>query len=236
MNNQSRRDVAGDQLASVSLRFRTTLPSAILFYRGHEAEYLFLELYDGILHAGLKKEDVWYLLLLEGLRVDDGQWHKVEVVLHSTMELKLWHDSCDAGVCLKSSPVPHGTALIPHTFLNMYVGGAEDSMANNTHSQQGFVGCMEDLQVDTEVVLPADLPEDESSTVKRGCDRTEWCLSQPCFHGGLCVDLWAAFRCDCSRPYGGPACSYGKCHVICICQLLCHPMLERYWISIKDTR
>ncbi|XP_074465037.1 protein crumbs homolog 2 isoform X7 [Larus michahellis] len=57
MNNQSRRDVAGDQLTSVSLRFRTTLPSAILFYRGHEAEYLFLELFDGILHAGLKRED-----------------------------------------------------------------------------------------------------------------------------------------------------------------------------------
>ncbi|NWH18161.1 CRUM1 protein, partial [Grus americana] len=210
MNNQSRRDVAGDQLVSVSLRFRTTLPSAILFYRGREAECLFLELFDGILHAGLKREDIGYPLLLEGLRVDDGQWHKVEVVLHSTLQLKLWHDSCDAGVCLQSSPVPPGTALIPHAFLNMYVGGAEDPMANNTQSQQGFVGCLEDFQVDDEAVLPLGLPVGESSPVKRGCDRTEWCLSQPCFHGGLCVDLWATFRCDCSRPYGGPACSHER--------------------------
>lgn len=229
VNNQSRRDVAGDQLASVSLRFRTTLPSAILFYRGHEAEYLFLELFDGVLHAGLKREDVGYLLLLEGLRVDDGQWHKVEVVLHSTVQLKLWHDSCGAGVCLQSSPVPHGTALIPHAFLNMYIGGAEDPMANNTQSQQGFIGCLEDFQVDAEAVLPVDLLVGESSPVKRGCDRTEWCLSQPCFHGGLCVDLWATFRCDCSRPYGGPACSYGKCHMIYICQLL-------FSWCFKDTR
>ncbi|NXW58617.1 CRUM1 protein, partial [Eurystomus gularis] len=210
VNNQSRRDVAGDPLASVSLRFRTTLPSAILFYRGREAEYLFLELFDGILHAGLKKEDVGYTLLLEGLRVDDGQWHKVEVVLHSTVQLKLWHDSCDAGVCLQSSPVPHGPALIPHAFLNVYVGGADDPMANNTRSQQGFVGCLEDLQVDTEAMLPGNAPVGESSPVKRGCDRTEWCLSQPCFHGGLCVDLWATFRCDCLRPYGGPACAYER--------------------------
>ncbi|NXE22089.1 CRUM1 protein, partial [Ardeotis kori] len=210
MNNQSRRDVAGDQLASVSLRFRTTLPSAILFYRGDEAEYLFLELFDGILHAGLKKEDVAYPLLLKGLRVDDGQWHKVEVVLHSTVQLKLWHDSCDAGVCLQSFPVPHNTTLVPHAFLNMYVGGAGDPMANNTQSQQGFVGCLEDVQVDAEAVLPVDLPMGESSPVKRGCDRTEWCLSQPCSHGGLCVDLWATFRCDCSRPYGGPSCSYER--------------------------
>ncbi|NXT25747.1 CRUM1 protein, partial [Syrrhaptes paradoxus] len=210
VNNQSRRDVAGDQLASVSLRFRTTLPSAILFYRGHEAEYLFLELFDGILHAGLKREDVGYLLLLEGLRVDDGQWHKAEVVLHSSVQLKLWHDSCDAGVCLQSFPLPNGTAAIPRALLNMYIGGAEDPMANNTHSQQGFVGCLEDVQVDGEAVLPVDLPAGESSPVKRGCDRTEWCLSQPCFHGGLCVDLWATFRCDCSRPYGGATCSYER--------------------------
>ncbi|XP_014113454.1 PREDICTED: protein crumbs homolog 2 [Pseudopodoces humilis] len=204
-NSESRR---GAGAASVSLRFRTTLPSAVLFYRGREAEYLFLELLDGILHAELRREDVGYPLLLKGLRVDDGQWHKVEVVVHSTVQLKLWHGSCEAGLCLQSSPVPPAAALIPPAFLNLYIGGAEDPMANNTRSQQGFVGCLEDLQVDAEAVLPADLPLGESSPVKLGCDRTEWCLSQPCFHGGLCVDLWATFRCDCARPYGGPACSY----------------------------
>ncbi|POI25686.1 hypothetical protein CIB84_010564 [Bambusicola thoracicus] len=207
VNNQSRREVAGEQLASVSLRFRTTLPSAILFYRGHEAEYLFLELFDGILRAELKRQDE-YLLLLEELRVDDGHWHKVEVVLQNTVQLKLWHDSCDAGVCVQSSPVPHNTTPIPHAFLSMYVGGAQDPLANNTQSQQGFVGCLEDLQVDAEAVLPVALPVSEVSSVTQGCDRTEWCLSEPCFHGGLCVDLWTTFRCDCLRPYGGPACSY----------------------------
>lgn len=220
VNNQSRREVAGEQLASVSLRFRTTLPSAILFYRGHEAEYLFLELFDGILHAQLKRQDE-YLLQLEGLRVDDGHWHKVEVVLQNTVQLKLWHDSCDAGICVQSSLVPDNATPIPHAFLSMYVGGAEDPLANNTQSQQGFVGCLEDLQVDAEAVLPVALPVSGVSPVTQGCDRTEWCLSKPCFHGGLCVDLWTTFRCDCLRPYGGPACSYGKCYVIYICQLLC---------------
>ncbi|NXA34822.1 CRUM1 protein, partial [Eudromia elegans] len=210
MNNESRRDVAGDQLASVSLRFRTTLSSVILFYRGHEAEYLFLELFDGILHAGLKREDIEYLLLQEGLRVDDGHWHKVEVLLQSTVQLKLWHDSCDAGVCLQSSTIRNRTALIPRNFQNMYLGGAPDPMASNTQSQQGFVGCLQDLQLDWEAFLPQHLPVGASAPVALGCDRTEWCLSQPCSHGGLCVDLWATFRCDCSRPYGGPTCSYER--------------------------
>ncbi|XP_056361423.1 protein crumbs homolog 2 isoform X2 [Oenanthe melanoleuca] len=204
-SSESGRGAAG---ASVSLRFRTTLPSAVLFYRGHAAEYLFLELWDGVLHAELKREDVGYLLLLEGLRVDDGQWHKVEVAVHSTVQLKLWHSSCEAGLCLQSSPVPPGTALIPQAFLHLYIGGAEDPMANNTQSQQGFVGCLQDVQVDAEAVLPADLPLAGPSPARPGCERTEWCLAQPCLHGGLCVDLWASFSCDCPRPYGGPACSY----------------------------
>ncbi|NWX85438.1 CRUM1 protein, partial [Nothoprocta pentlandii] len=210
MNNESRRDVAGDQLASVSLRFRTTLSSVILFYRGHEAEYLFLELFDGVLHAGLKTEDVEYLLVLEGLRVDDGRWHKVEVLLQNSVQLKLWRDSCDAGVCLQSAPVGNSTVLIPPAFRNTYVGGAPNAMASNTRSQQGFVGCLQDLQADGEALLPRHLPAGESAPVAVGCDRTEWCLSQPCSHGGRCVDLWATFRCDCSRPYGGPTCSYER--------------------------
>uniref|UniRef100_A0A8C6ZXT3 CRUM1 protein n=1 Tax=Nothoprocta perdicaria TaxID=30464 RepID=A0A8C6ZXT3_NOTPE len=75
---------------------------------------------------------------------------------------------------------------------------------------QGFVGCLQDLQADGEALLPRHLPAGESAPLALGCDRTEWCLSQPCSHGGLCVDLWATFRCDCSRPYGGPTCSYER--------------------------
>ncbi|NXO35180.1 CRUM1 protein, partial [Locustella ochotensis] len=204
-SSESGRGAGG---ASVSLRFRTTLPSAVLFYRGREAEYLLLELLDGILRAELKREDVGYPLLLKELRVDDGQWHKVEVVVHSAVQLKLWHGSCEAGVCLQSSPVPPGPAVTPQAFLNLYIGGTEDAMASNSRSQQGFVGCLQDLQVDAEAVLPAALALGERSPARPGCERTEWCLSQPCSHGGLCVDLWATFRCDCARPYGGPACSY----------------------------
>lgn len=180
MNNQSRREVAGEQLASVSLRFRTTLPSAILFYRGHEAEYLFLELLDGILRTELKRQDE-YLLLLEELRVDDGHWHKVEVVLQNTVQLKLWHDSCDAGVCMQSSPIPHNATPIPHAFLSVYIGGAQDPLANNTQSQQGFVGCLEDLQVDAEAVLPVALPVSESGGHRR-LQGEGWAASCCCRH------------------------------------------------------
>uniref|UniRef100_A0A8C8RJA8 Crumbs cell polarity complex component 2 n=1 Tax=Pelusios castaneus TaxID=367368 RepID=A0A8C8RJA8_9SAUR len=189
------RDMTGDHPAMVSLRFRTTLPDAILFYRGHDAEYLFLELSDGMLHVGLKRNGAESPLLLEGLRVDDGQWHKAEVLLQQSLELKLWHKTCDTGVCLKSSPIGDGATSLSPAFLKTYIGGS-------------FIGCLEDLQIDDRAILPLDIPHHESALVELGCNRTEWCHIQPCSHNGRCVDLWATFRCDCSRPYKGQTCSH----------------------------
>uniref|UniRef100_A0A8C8RME7 Uncharacterized protein n=1 Tax=Pelusios castaneus TaxID=367368 RepID=A0A8C8RME7_9SAUR len=208
-NNQSRRDMTGDHPAMVSLRFRTTLPDAILFYRGHDAEYLFLELSDGMLHVGLKRNGAESPLLLEGLRVDDGQWHKAEVLLQQSLELKLWHKTCDTGVCLKSSPIGDGATSLSPAFLKTYIGGVDGHlMANNTQSRESFIGCLEDLQIDDRAILPLDIPHHESALVELGCNRTEWCHIQPCSHNGRCVDLWATFRCDCSRPYKGQTCSH----------------------------
>ncbi|XP_039362428.1 protein crumbs homolog 2 isoform X5 [Mauremys reevesii] len=208
-NNRSRRDVAGDYLATVSLRFRTTLPDAILFYRGNEAEYLFLELSDGMLHVELRRDDTESSLLLKGLRVDDGQWHKAEVLLQDSLQLKLWHKACDTGVCLQGFPTRDGVASLSLAFLKTYIGGVDgDSTANNTRSRESFIGCLEDLEIDYQAILPLDIPDRESSPVELGCNRTEWCHSQPCSQRGLCVDLWATFRCDCTRPYEGQTCSH----------------------------
>ncbi|XP_074871762.1 protein crumbs homolog 2 isoform X3 [Carettochelys insculpta] len=205
-NNRSRRDVA-----TVSLRFQTTLPNAILFYRGDEAEYLFLELSDGVLHVGLRRDEAQSSLALKGLRVDDGHWHKAEVLLWESLELKLWHEACDTGVCLQDFQTGDSAASLSPSFLKTYVGGVDrDSMANNTWSQEGFIGCLEDLEIDYQAILPSDIPNDESSPVELGCNRTEWCHSQPCSQRGQCVDLWASFRCDCSRPYQGQICSHGS--------------------------
>ncbi|XP_019396553.1 PREDICTED: protein crumbs homolog 2 isoform X1 [Crocodylus porosus] len=205
----SRKDVAGVPMASVSLRFRTTLPDGILFYRGQEGAYLFLELSGGTLHAGVQRNNAKSSLALEGLKVDDGQWHKAEVLLQDSVELKLWHESCDAGICLQSAVVGDSAALLPPPFLKAYVGGVDGSgLANTTRSRQGYIGCLQDLQVDSQAVLPLDLLPNASSLAALGCDRTEWCQAQPCSHGGSCVDLWATFRCNCSRPYEGLTCSY----------------------------
>ncbi|XP_066466997.1 protein crumbs homolog 2 [Tiliqua scincoides] len=204
-HNESTSGTApGGRQLSVALRFRTTLPDALLFCRGHDTERLCLELTGGRLCATLTAQDGACSASLEAPRVDDGRWHKTEVLLQNSLELRLWHEACPAGLCLQSRPL--GRTAFPPSFSQTYVGGLRGEFRD--HSARSFVGCLEDLQIDSVMVLPQELPGSEAAGVQLGCERTEWCQSQPCLHGGQCIDLWADFRCSCSRPYEGRTCAY----------------------------
>ncbi|XP_053137987.1 protein crumbs homolog 2 isoform X2 [Hemicordylus capensis] len=202
--------VAGSPLASVALRFRTTLPDATLFHRGEAAEHLALELSGGRLRATLATPEATSSLTLEAPPVNDGGWHQAEVLLlRDSLELRLWHRACPAGVCRQSRPLgaeaAAATASLP-SFSQVYIGGIEEGLA--ARPAGSFLGCLEDLQIDSEAVLPQELASGSQPVgFQLGCERTEWCRSQPCAHGGQCLDLWADFRCRCPRPYEGHTCS-----------------------------
>ncbi|XP_025019229.1 protein crumbs homolog 2 [Python bivittatus] len=193
--------------ASVALRFRTTLPDGLLFYRGYQAEYLLLELYAGLLRVVLLTQEANVSFTLEAPPVNDGHWHKVEVFLQESLELRLWHEACKAGICLYSHPLGETipVSFLP-SFLQIYIGGVEEKLTTNYTGH--FTGCLEDLQIDSKVILPQEVDGHQPSGFQLGCERTEWCQSQPCSHGARCIDLWTDFRCHCSRPYEGRTCSY----------------------------
>ncbi|XP_062815550.1 protein crumbs homolog 2 isoform X1 [Anolis carolinensis] len=202
-NSESKRSL----LSGVALRFRTTLPDAVLFYRGHQTERLYLELTGGLLRVTFSVREATTSFTLAAPHVDDGHWHKAEVLLHESLELRLWHESCAAGVCLTSHPL-EATAVASSlpSLLQIYIGGVEEKLLSSP--VKNFIGCLQDLRIDSKVVLPQEVAGQQSSGFQLGCERTEWCLSDPCLHGGRCVDLWADFRCHCPRPYEGRTCSF----------------------------
>ncbi|KAF7241028.1 hypothetical protein EYD10_12445 [Varanus komodoensis] len=205
--NESASDAAGTPPAGVALWFRTTLPDALLFFRGSRAEHLLLELTGGLLRADLLLEGAALSLTLRVPQVDDGRWHRAEVLLRAALELRLWHGACGAGVCFSSHPLGRGAPVSPPaSFSHVYVGGVEEALA--TGPSRSFLGCLRDLTVDARVVLPQEAEGPPASGFQLGCERTEWCRSQPCLHGGRCVDLWAAFSCHCPRPYEGQTCAH----------------------------
>uniref|UniRef100_A0A8D0DMD4 Crumbs cell polarity complex component 2 n=1 Tax=Salvator merianae TaxID=96440 RepID=A0A8D0DMD4_SALMN len=206
-DDKNAKDASPGHLGSMALRFRTTLSDGILVYRGNREEHLLLELAGGLLRVTLAIEGASSSFSLVTPDLDDGLWHQVEVLVHSSLELRLWHAACNGGVCLHADPLEETPPLsFLASFFHIYIGGVEEEFV--AHPVRSFIGCMEDVQIDSKVVLPQEVAEFQTPGFELGCERTEWCRSQPCLNGGQCVDLWANFSCRCSRPYEGLTCSY----------------------------
>lgn len=193
----------------VQLRFRTTLPDMLLFYRGDADNHLLLEISGGGLHAKAFSEDYELDVTFPGL-VSDGHWRDAHVFLgEEGLVLILKGPGCDGEGCTVEDGGLDGSGFQPsEAFTHIYVGGAPEELLEHTVSGAGFIGCLEDLLIDSKPILPQDLPDDQGHDM--GCAKTEWCEPDPCSGNGRCVDLWTSYRCDCHRPYHSESCSEGK--------------------------
>ncbi|RXN08663.1 crumbs -like protein [Labeo rohita] len=211
-----RRDIEEhEHPLGVHLRFRTTLPDMLLFFRGNAEFFLSLEIVGGELRAkAISKKDGSLEAQLPGL-VSDGDWHETVVNIEGRdhdirLVLQVKGPGCDNQVCRVERKLPDGQESFLHhdSLTKLYVGGAPEEYMELTLSGHGFLGCMEDLLVDGRPVLPHDLGDEEAS-IEVGCIKTEWCGvdPNPCSQQGQCVDLWTSYRCDCYRPHYGDNCS-----------------------------
>ncbi|XP_068599575.1 protein crumbs homolog 1 [Brachionichthys hirsutus] len=197
---------------NITVSFKTVHPRALLFQRGGGGGLLLsLELDEGLLHLTLRMEapaapegerPSQVLLLPRG--VVDGEWHSVEAVLgNGEFSLKLLHDagSCGSRTCNKSAGVeapPTGLALSPQS---TFIGGTLPDA-----SRPAFIGCMRDVFVDRQLVVPQGWPSDSAVNVLPGCSHGDRCLDAPCQRGARCVNLWQSYQCLCPRPYEGRDC------------------------------
>ncbi|KAK7145498.1 hypothetical protein R3I93_013280 [Phoxinus phoxinus] len=196
--NRSRRH-AGPQAPSVQMRFRTTLPDAILLYRGTQEHFFTLELSAGNLLSRAESGDLGLAVKLPG-GFSDGLWHEVSVSVDERLVLTLMSENKSA------EDGGHNQLLSfqPKGLEKTHLGGVPPEFLNNTASGTGFVGCLEDLRVDGQLVLPRSL---SSQHVQMGCERRERCRPDPCSERGHCVDLWTDYTCRCHTPFHGHNCS-----------------------------
>uniref|UniRef100_A0A3B4Z3H2 Protein crumbs homolog 2-like n=1 Tax=Stegastes partitus TaxID=144197 RepID=A0A3B4Z3H2_9TELE len=190
----------------VQLRFRTTLTNMLLFYRGDMDNHLLLEILNGGLHAKAFSEESELDVTFSGL-VSDGDWRDAHVFVdHEGLVLVLKGPGCDRDGCRVTDGDADEPVFQPsEAFSNIYVGGAPENLLEYSVSGTGFIGCMEDLMIDSKPVLPQTLPEDQGHEL--GCSKTEWCKPDPCYGHGRCVDLWTSYQCDCYRPFYSESCS-----------------------------
>lgn len=202
---------------NVNLRFQTVQPTTFLFHRGEKDTFVKLELLNGYLHLSVQVKNQPRALLHISHNVSDGEWHSVEVTLARAVTLNLLDSSCAESCVNKTSAMidnDHVRLAFQSTFLgSLPVGNVSSSSLlniSNIHSTPSFIGCLQDIEIDLNVITPENASPESSLNVKTGCTKKDWCENHPCQNRGRCTNLWLSYHCDCYRPYTGPRCSAGK--------------------------
>ncbi|XP_029939115.1 protein crumbs homolog 1 isoform X2 [Salarias fasciatus] len=203
---------------NITLSFKTVMPRALLFQRNTRGLLLRLELEGGQLRLTLTKETsagaeaespIQVLELLHD--VADGQWYSVEAVLGNwLLSLKLLNDAgkCARQSCHKVAPIISTVVGLVSPPQNTFIGGMrQDSSGPNAYtSLPAFIGCMQDVFVDWQLIVPEEWLSDSAVNVSPGCSHRDRCLDVPCQNRGQCVNLWQSYQCQCPRPYEGEDC------------------------------
>ncbi|XP_045905347.1 protein crumbs homolog 1 isoform X1 [Micropterus dolomieu] len=210
--------VDAEESCNITLSFKTVLPRAMLFQRNSRGLLLILVLDKGQLRLTLRKEasagaeaESPSQVLELPHNVTDGEWHSVEAVLGNwVLSLKLLDDngSCGSQSCHRVAPVPSTLAGLASSPQNTFIGGVlQDSTGSSQDSPlPAFMGCMRDVFVDWQLVVPEEWLSNSAANVSPGCSHRDRCLDVPCQNRGQCVNLWQSYQCRCPRPYEGQDC------------------------------
>uniref|UniRef100_A0A674HIS2 Neurexin 2 n=1 Tax=Taeniopygia guttata TaxID=59729 RepID=A0A674HIS2_TAEGU len=189
-------------------QFKTTAPDGlILFNGGSGSDFLVVELVKGYIHYVFDLGEGPSLMKGNSEQpLHDGRWHEVAVAreggaLHALRvdgRPVTQHGQGARGLQLKGE---------------LYVGGVSPGLLGRlprlVASRGGFRGCLASLDLNGR--LP-DLLGDalrRVGDVRRGCDGpSTTCAEDSCAHGGVCLQQWDGFTCDCSMTaFGGPGCA-----------------------------
>ncbi|MEQ2159536.1 hypothetical protein GOODEAATRI_024051 [Goodea atripinnis] len=205
-----------DLTCNITLSFKTVLPSALLFQRNIWGLLLRLELEGGQLVLALRWEEsagteAESQALELRHNVTDGEWHTVEAVLtNSVLSLRLLSDAGNCGIqsCHKVTPVQSTLIGLETSPQNTFIGGSlEDPSGSSRYpASPAFIGCMRDVFVDWQLVVPVEWLSDSTVNVSPGCSHRDRCRDEPCQNRGQCVNLWQSYQCQCARPYKGHDC------------------------------
>lgn len=195
-----------NEATSVLLRFRTTLPDAVLFFRGNAQHFFTLEMNGGNLLATAESGDLKLVVELHGT-FHNGLWHAVSVSVDDMLVVSLLDKNY---TYIQQTDQGQHLFFPPHCLEKVYIGGVPQDYLKKTKTWTGFVGCMEDFVISSQLILPHNFSQENVTYIQLGCEKPEWCHLDSCSHQGKCVDLWTEYKCDCHRPFYGNICSYGK--------------------------
>ncbi|KAJ8274475.1 hypothetical protein COCON_G00091000 [Conger conger] len=194
---------------NVTLCFRTKMADTTLLVRRAGETAIRLDLAGGRPHLRVLAGDRTSHDL-EACYVSDGEWHVVEVAFGAgALWVRLLDDSCEKTVVLERGLSRKQPGPSP-TFHSILIGGVEGEGTETAWAESplpAFVGCLRDVWVDSQPLVPGDWLNSSPANVTPGCSVRDRCEDRPCQNRGRCVSQWMSYQCECYRPYDGPDCS-----------------------------
>jgi hypothetical protein len=183
----------------------------VFYNAGRDGEFFAVELVDGqVVYAfnmGSGSGPVRVRADVPG-GVADSRWHAVSISRPASTRHVLMVDDA---VSVAASAVGDEWDFVDL----LYVGGMHffGEMPDGVRARHGFRGCLASVTVNGRLARPiADAAISVArATVEDGC-RAErsYCTATSCAHGGVCVQEWTGFSCDCDlTSYAGPTCNEG---------------------------
>ncbi|XP_045483741.1 protein crumbs isoform X3 [Harmonia axyridis] len=202
-NSQIMVNTSREEGYDIQFRFKTTLGDGLLAI-GKGFTYYILELSKGRLNLHSSLLNKWEGAFV-GSNLNNSEWQRVFVAINSTHLVLSANDEQTINVINFNENLNSSSTTFPIT----YIGGIPNNLRKLTHSQPFLVGCIEDVLINGEWILPEEDNVNISfMEVDKGCQRTPQCNPNPCKSGGHCTDKWREFSCTCERPYLGNTCQY----------------------------
>lgn len=217
----------GSQRLDVSFGMRTFELDGLLYYHrfakdasNQDTGYIKMYLNEAALYIKFRlgpKSKPDQMMVHRRSNLNDGLWH--DISLSITMGMM--------NVTVDYEPeIVRGTFKIETGEMFYIGGGVPDDL-----SVPGFVGCFRRLTLnDGRQVMPDNVRSVDDGPLSNtnsyvtsvnvlvnSCEILDKCTPNPCQHGGICLQTWNTFRCDCSQTgYGGAVCHTSEHPLSCL--------------------
>ncbi|KAM6946138.1 neural-cadherin-like [Aplochiton taeniatus] len=197
------------------VQVRTRSPGGVLLslLSPEQSEYLRLEIANGLLSVLYNLGDGDYNLTLPFHRLDNGEWHEVELDRHGK-EFTLRLDGGGGRREISASPGRSQEIIIDQSVV--MVGNSFPSGHNRS-----FLGCLRNLRLNGQPV-PLDrqpwqgLQMVSSQGVSAGCS-SDACRTHRCSPPFICADLWRHSECRCPPGHMTKESAAGRTCVYTLC-------------------
>lgn len=209
---------------NLTFSFRTERAAGTLFQRRVDDLLLSIELTGGHLCLlSLRGQGSSTLVQELPEYLSNNKWHTVEASLGGVVSLMRL--LCMEGGCSRDSSTEvqllHRAVALPEPGAvrqSLFIGAVRGHWAmgrpeGGEDKRPAFVGCFRDVFVNSQLVLPAEVPKDPRTQVNvtAGCSDRARCDESPCQNRGRCVSQgWRSYMCECHRPYEGHDCAEGR--------------------------